>query len=193
MGISNTFNRNPSIFFNINKKKASILGIITYQTFPVPSPHFLGTAKEGRILSFLSFHSRELCKLCDFCGSESALLILALVYMHEGSCIGLAAAVCWCHLLGMSCHWPFLRADGSADWHTIKTTQPAWFIHTSERQNKAKCTWAMQVKDEKATNDPMQVYIMQQFESNRENNWLSTLDLYFQQIEHFKWGLYIFS
>ncbi len=50
----------------------------------------------------------------------------------------------------------------------------------------------MQMKDEKATNDPMQVYIMQQFEHNRENNWLSTLDLYFQQIEHFKWGLYIF-
>lgn len=103
--------------------------------------------------------------------------------MHDGSCIGLAAAVCWCHLLGMSCHWPFLRADGSADWHTIKNTQPAWFIHTSERQNKAKCTWAMQMKDEKATNDPMQVCIMQQFESNWENNWLSTLDLYFQPIE----------
>lgn len=50
----------------------------------------------------------------------------------------------------------------------------------------------MQMKDEKATNDPMQIYIMQQFESNRENNLLSTLDLYLQQIEHLKWGQYIY-
>lgn len=47
-----------------------------------------------------------------------------------------------------------------------------------------RCGW----NDEKATNDPMQVYITQQFESNQENNLLLTLYLYFQQIEHFKLG-----
>lgn len=46
----------------------------------------------------------------------------------------------------------------------------------------------MVLNDEKATYDPMQVYITQQFESNQENNLLLTLFLYFQQIEHFKLG-----
>lgn len=46
----------------------------------------------------------------------------------------------------------------------------------------------MVLNDEKATYDPLQVYITQQFESNQENNLLLTLFLYFQQIEHFKLG-----
>lgn len=46
----------------------------------------------------------------------------------------------------------------------------------------------MVLNDEKATYDPMQVYITQQFESNQKNNLLLTLFLYFQQIEHFKLG-----
>lgn len=137
------------------------------------------------MLSFLSFHTWTV-----LISVEERFAYLTLVHTHEGSCIGLAAAVCWCYLFGMSCHWPFLRADGSVDWHTIKIpswTQPVWYLQTSYFQNKPSsvsilkmwCRWS----DKKATNDEMQIYIMQNV---RENNLLSTLNLYFRQIEHFR-------
>lgn len=134
--------------------------------FPVPWPHFRGTAKEGWILSFLSL-CRELLWLLwtweSFAYSDTSLHAWWL--FRRIGCSSL--------LMSLVMNEPSVRTGIQSKY----TARPGLFKYS-------KCTWVMQMK---ATNDPMHVYIMQQLESNRENNLLSTLDLYFQ-IEHFKWG-----